>query len=410
LRIEHGEIFSKGPADRDFALARKPPEKINAIAQIVHDNDYISPELTSAGWPARWSDMSEQSSSSLGWKPSQDGRAFSIEAPRGEAWLRYEHRVPGRRFWKNPQVRGSDVRQLARPQLITDFYAFNTRVTRGDESYGMHPSVLGLHWVGDLIVECEADVKSKQGELLLDLVKGGRHFHCAIDVTTGRATLGIDGADGWKRTAETSLRGPGTYDLRFANVDRQLVLWIDGDVVKFDKPAEYPDLDNDRPQSTEQDPGDLAPVGIGSRGATVEVRHLKVLRDIYYIAYDFQDTYGPVTDYRRPRSLVPVYRTDELVDFLSTPRHWQTASGHSVFDDRQSVTYELKQDQFFVLGDNSPFSADARFWRGEHYVDRSLLVGKALCIYWPHPLDLPIPMTDKSIGIIPNLPHMGLIR
>jgi signal peptidase I len=81
-----------------------------------------------------------------------------------------------------------------------------------------------------------------------------------------------------------------------------------------------------------------------------------------------------------------------------------------VFDDRQTVKYELKQDQFFVLGDNSPLSADARFWRGEHYVDRSLLVGKALCIYWPHPLDLPLPLTDKSIGIIPNLPHMGLIR
>jgi signal peptidase I len=408
LMIRHGDVFVKGPADRDFALARKPPEKIEAMAQVVHDNDHTSPALKTAGWPARWSDMSPPSTGDA-WQPSADGRAFATEGA-GETWLRYQHRVPGKRFWENSNLRGTDVEQLARPQLITDFYAFNTRVTRGDEHYGMAPSALGLHWVGDLLVECEANVRSSKGDLLVELVKGGRHFHCTIDVASGRATLSIDGADGWKRTAETSLRGPGTYDLRFANVDRQLVLWIDGDVVEFDKPAEYPDLDNDRPQSTEQDPGDLAPVGIGSRGAAVEVRHLKVLRDIYYIAYDYQDNYGPVTDYRRPRSLVPVYRSDELVDFLSSPRNWQTASGHSVFDDRQAVAYELKKDQFFVLGDNSPASADARFWRGEHYVDRSLLVGKALCIYWPHPVDLPIPMTDKSIGIIPNLPHMGLIR
>jgi hypothetical protein len=39
-----------------------------------------------------------------------------------------------------------------------------------------------------------------------------------------------------------------------------------------------------------------------------------------------------------------------------------------------------------------------------------LLVGKALFVYWPHPLDLYIPLTNISIGVIPNFPGMGFIR
>ncbi len=408
--IQNGDISVKGPIDGGFKLTRKPPEKIRAVAQIVHDNDYVSPALVEAGWPSRWSNIPQPAETNGVWKPSDDGRKFATDGSADETWLRYENRVPTDRFWQNPAAGATAIRQLARGQLITDFYAFNTRVTRGDAYYGMPPSALGLHWVGDLLVECEADVLGAKGELLLDLVKGGRHFRCTVDVATGRATLSIDGLANWKRTAETSLRGPGQYELRFANVDRQLVLWIGNDVVTFDQPAEYGDLHNDHPVSNDSDPGDLAPVGIGSRGAAVELSHLRVLRDIYYIADGSLDKAGPITDFATPRSMVPIYRTEELVDFLSTPGKWQSPTGHNLFDDRQAVAFDLKQDQFFVLGDNSPASADARFWQGEHYVDRSLLVGKALCIYWPHPIDLPIPLTDASIGIIPNVPQMGLIR
>ena len=47
----------------------------------------------------------------------------------------------------------------------------------------------GLHWVGDLMLEADVEVESAAGELLLDLVEGGRHFTCAIDLTSGKATL-----------------------------------------------------------------------------------------------------------------------------------------------------------------------------------------------------------------------------
>jgi hypothetical protein len=48
------------------------------------------------------------------------------------------------------------------------------------------------------------------------------------------------------------------------------------------------------------------------------------------------------------------------------------------------------EDEFMVLGDNSPRSSDSRFW-GQvaasdhvHAVPRKLLIGKAFFIYWPH--------------------------
>ena len=65
------------------------------------------------------------------------------------------------------------------------------------------------------------------------------------------------------------------------------------------------------------------------------------------------------------------------------------------------------EDQFFPLGDNSPSSADGRFWQSQHFVDRRLLVGKALFIYWPHSFDkigsIPFPF-------FPNFGRMGFVR
>ena len=265
--------------------------------------------------------------------------------------------------------------------------------------------MLGLHWVGDLIVDCEIDVQGASGAVLLDLVKGGRHFGCSIEVATGQARFSIDGLADWHPAAETAVRGTGKHRVMFANVDEQLLLWVDDELVTFDAPTVYPPLGNDRPVGSE----DLAPVGVGSRGVALTVRHLRVLRDIYYIAKKTPYR-GPISDYPAANHTIPWENTSRYTEFLSEPSEWENPRDGNVFDGRQAVSFDLGADQFFVLGDNSPASSDARLWTRQHFVERDLLVGKALLVYWPHPLELPIPFTEKSIGVLPNIPGMGLIR
>jgi len=70
--------------------------------------------------------------------------------------------------------------------------------------------------------------------------------------------------------------------------------------------------------------------------------------------------------------------------------------------------FQLSEDEFFVLGDNSPNSEDGRWWkkpntssRGQEppragVVPRDYLVGKAMFVYWPSGFKTPWPKPIKS--------------
>lgn len=47
---------------------------------------------------------------------------------------------------------------------------------------------------------------------------------------------------------------------------------------------------------------------------------------------------------------------------------------------QEGQVVEVPAGQFFVLGDNSASSHDSRFWG---FVPRRLVIGQALCIFWP---------------------------
>jgi signal peptidase I len=224
-------------------------------------------------------------------------------------------------------------------------------------------------------------------------------------MATGQAALSIDNLAAFAPRATTKVRGRGSHDIVFANVDDQLLLWVDGKPVKFDQPTTYEPLGNTRP-----DRADLAPVGIASRGAAVRIDHLKVLRDVYYITdhlvLDQERGSGLFTDYPldffRLRQLTP----DGMADFLSDPRQW------GEFDRRRSRTFPLQPDQFLALGDNSPSSKDARVWAEEgyeFYVAREMLIGKAVAVIWPHSKDV-IPGTKIWFPYFPNFARYRFVR
>lgn len=426
--IKRGDIHVKKPDESEFHIARKPDRKLLEMLQVVDDSRYISKSLKRVGWPRRWQAWSPgKTDVARLWSTEDQGHSHRTEgAPGRDIWLRYHHIVPTVSDWRQIRALAEAGRELPNPEqysgeLISDFYAYNafTSISRRDRHF-YHPqgtldelprpifgsrspspaATLGFHWVGDLVFEGDVDVGSDEGELLLRLTKGGIAYICRIDIASGTATLSMDGGseefvgkDGVATdgsVGQTEINGRGTYSIRYSNVDADIRLWVNGERIQFDGPTTYVPRDDARPVTTTDNPGDLAPVGIGTRGAALHVQRLRVLRDIYYIA----TTSGPPPyEYRLP------YAPQYIRKVLGTPAEWDETE---LFDSRGSFENTLGPDEFFPLGDNSPQSSDARMW-SQHFFENDLLVGQAILIYWPHPWYRPIPY-------LPNVQRMRLIH
>jgi signal peptidase I len=219
-------------------------------------------------------------------------------------------------------------------------------------------------------------------------VEGYRQYRCEIDLATGDATLSRN--DDLNPTgpfitmgqAKTKWRGSGEHRFRFANVDDRLAMWIDGRVVDFGEGAIYQPPVLPGPQ-----PGDLSPVGVAVRGATATVSELLLRRDIYYRAeqvanddrFNHKESKGEEIDHLMDRTPL----RESLVNPREYARIYQEKAGPVEFA-------PLRDDEFFVMGDNSPRSMDSRLWPNRrravnrHAVPRHAFVGKAFMIYWPH--------------------------
>jgi len=421
LQIRHGDIYYRKDKENEgsFRIARKPPHKLKAMMHLVDDTRYRAQELIDVGWPPRWQDWRTPDAPS--WRQGVGGHGFETTGvPDQTAWLRYRHVVPVGGEWEeiaDDSIPERLQQQAVRGQLITDYYAYNDGVEdppKLSDQYRM--KALGLHWVGDLAVECDVQVRGDSGHLLLDLVEGGVHYTCRIDVATGEAVLSMDdgqknfvsddGVESQHPTATTKVRGSGSYRLRLSNCDDKLLLWVNDRVVKFDGPTTYMPGPNVRPAWSEDDAGDLEPAGVGAQGVELAVSRLRLHRDVYYVATSYKTKTD--NDYEER------YDESYILDVLTTPKLW---SNTPLFDARREgkdVQFTMGDDQFFPLGDNSPQSRDARLWSHVNHfnwdaeppepcVDRELLTGKALLIYWPHSWRRPIPF-------LPNIKRMGLIR
>ncbi len=141
----------------------------------------------------------------------------------------------------------------------------------------------------------------------------------------------------------------------------------------------------------------------------------------------FRDSAGPRKPLIEPRARITgrgnltvshaaVYRD---IHYLSS----RAFDGRKIRRASEGNALKLKEDQFFVCGDNSPNSEDSRWWdrpglgnNGKEYeagiVPRDYLVGKAVFVYWPAgfpfeigPFKFPLP-----VSFIPNVGKMRFIR
>lgn len=404
VQIAHGDVLVRTEDGDNFKIARKPPEKVAALLRGVHNNDNIPSRLQNVGWPPRWSPFSPDGSptSDAGWISSEGHRKFSIERPtESKVWLAYHHLIPPPEVWESLEQNMPWATDLPKPQLITDRTAYNSPIAEYEDSSDQNESK-GMHWVGDLAIECTVDVQevNQGGSLTFVLIEGGRQFQCVFNLNKSTVRLAIDAASDYSPTAEGVDLTGAPHRIRFANVDDQLLLWVDETLVLFDTTTAYASFDRTVPTAE-----DLTPVRIGARETKLTIDHLEVKRDIYYIA----DRQSRLSDYIYLPFAMGSQR--EIAEFFSTPELWP-----KVFDEQmRTVEFTLESDQFFVLGDNSARSQDGRLWGGgEHFFDRDLMIGKALMIYWPHSWEtsfsVPLPGTEIRVPFYPNFSRMGRVR
>lgn len=157
--------------------------------------------------------------------------------------------------------------------------------------------------------------------------------------------------------------------LQFANVDHQLILEFGPEKLKYDL-GRAPDDAGDRNRG-----GDPAVKIFGAGKLTLS--HLGIYRDIHYLA-----SMGP--------SHIKVLRAGE------------------------GDAFALGADEFFVCGDNSPYSLDCRVWAAEGIgnngikyttgvVPRDYLVGKAVLVYWGDAF-------RPFEGLLPIIPNISRIH
>jgi signal peptidase I len=359
VSIAGGDIWTSRDG-QPSTIARKPPHVMQAMLQVVHDSNFPASFMQTEGWPSAWTDWADTSV----WKSEKNRRQFTATCSAGQsASLRYQRFNPTSDDWKEVRL-GMGVRKGVTPELIKDFQAYNA-ISQGG------------HWVGDLAVECTLESKSDSGLIVLDLVDGGQQHFCSIDLADGTANLVA--ASGVTAVATTPIRGKGSWEVMFTNVDDELRLFVDKKLMPTATPVAWgseikkestrdPILEVVQPGSTV--PSDLAPAGITVKAedepVAVVVSSIKILRDIFYI--------GAVGFGRRGE-----IRDEPILEF------------------------PLEADQFFVLGDNSAASKDGRLWIDVHYVDRRLLLGRAISIVWPH-------MVPASRHVTVTLPVLGELR
>jgi signal peptidase I len=378
IRITHGDIYVRRPGSATYRLERKPLKHQIAMQMSVYDDRHRPRKLADRDEWRRW-----QSAAKGGWKIVDPKLSqYRVEATPEDQWveLRYKHLVPDPEQWE-AILKDEPLPRAPRSTLITDFYSYNTNpVSDGsnivEPTHEMKTAWMQPHWVGDLTLSASVDVTSPKGELCLELVKGGLRHRCIINVQTGAARF--TRGDHTLLEHDSPIKGPGRYQVDFANVDDRLTLWVNGRSI-YESGVEY-ERGDEVPIPTADD---LSPAGVAVRNGSVTMSDLVLKRDIYYTQNPGQNDYWPVFENREPRNVV------ELFDFLGDPAQFPNLARVG------SKEYELGEERFLMLGDNSPCSADSRGWdksdrdwdpsnRNSWEVPRSLLTGKAFYIYWPH--------------------------
>jgi signal peptidase I len=232
-----------------------------------------------------------------------------------------------------------------------------------------------MPYCSDLMVRFYCCSAESQGGIGASLSKYRTNYRAWVDFTGEMVITKADRSGGTTELARKSIK-PSKINkpmlVKFSNVDHRLIFQYGGTKLTHDLGRGQEDAGRIRK--------DIQPrLGISGSGKLI-LSHVAVFRDIHYT------TAREVNGYHNSRAV--------------------------------DKPFTLGQDEFFVLGDNSPNSADSRLWTRQGLANKGLspyrvgivprdyLVGKALFVYWPSGFR---PFPAFPIGIIPNIGRMRFI-
>lgn len=358
LLIQDGDIFVNGERQRKSLGTQR------AIRIPVFDHDFPS---LSPDWMPRWVDDSGR------WQPS--GRAFVVSHenasqpgehaadPAEIAWLKYHHWARTDRHRPAAPAASGAIEPgsmaTGRAQPVVDQYGYNRWQTDPDRARAH-----------DLMLTAELTWESGRGGIAATLRNRRDRVICLLD-PAGRSVsvFQLPNSVGSPGPALASLltarlqgdtQVPGLIavaqlwaewplDLEFSVFDRQVIVAVDGEILVQQPlsedfasaaPTAFP-LQTDGHTSLREPDTEVKPysqASIGVLNGTARVSSIRLFRDVHYTA---------------------------------------EAGQHAT-----SQALQLGEDEFFMLGDNSPVSLDSRGWP-DPVVPRRLLIGRPLVVHLP---------------------------
>jgi signal peptidase I len=312
------------------------------------------------------------------YQPVKPQEPFFGGYPAGHPWQRPLRGI-GESKWRvdetNPTVFQLDS---AAEEVSTLFY--DTSLGNDFRATYAYDSIIEyrhMPYCSDLKVRFYAQSAGREGGIGISLSKYETAYKAWIDLSGGMviakvSTAGVETTLDSKSIDTTVMNKPTLVE--FANVDHQLIFQFGGEKLVYDLGRSAGDA-GERKREIQPE------VKIFGAGK-LTLSHTAILRDIHY------------TGKRSAGS------DDE--------------EGRAI----EGNPFTLGEDEYFVLGDNSPNSEDGRWWsregignRGQFYregvVPGDYLVGKALFVYWPGGFEFPWPESLKTF-LLKNSRRGGL--
>lgn len=395
-----GDIYvcpanSDGPIEqRPWEVQHKPRAVQEALWRIVYNNDFHPLRKT---WTQPWKKRANTEGWKFGANPVAD-RVFSFDNATGAGVLDFDKDA-------------NFVDDTHESYALTDWLAYSD--TKDAFSRDAPPDQYGRmayndrngvpRWyVSDLKLQFEYNRSSGDGPLRVSLSRLEHTF--TAELADGKVQL-IDSVAGVAKPVESAANLPaGPLKVEFSNVDYLVTVRVNGqDLVTH---AYKPDMKDvferhERRKATanpemSRDAFSAPRISIAAEKQQCQISHLSLWRDVYY-------TPGYYYDYHDSRQM----RGDRM---------WASPENPIALGSRAAGQAE---DEYFVMGDNSILSSDARVWRDPiNLPDEDLqieagrvpgrfMLGKAFFVYWPAGYR---PFGTELPGLVPNFGDMRFIH